>query len=481
MPSVMMLNTSNGTRTATIVIWFLLGLFVLLNMAVLVLELGLARLVQSQMQAAADASSLEGIRFRDDIPMDLLEQMKAGDPLAFADLEASCGPVNPNADTWRQIARRWFVSHFVSVHACGPLEPLHSIGNHQFVMVGPNHPNAQQFYPDLQLNRLDQPRDPIHKIFPDMEVVDDSFVVRIHRSDDRSDRVAGIASAGPPLTTFFGKASRLFGLMPSESFTLRAQSRATSRPAVWVGPAYPGTMYQHTNDSRLSRFIGLPGLAPFALALEFWNAQSIQSPTECLFEPTGAIRVEGNHVGQIIQLISLRESIRANNTMLRLNQTIKLPPVPFAIRLNQEILQVHTYQGNTLRVRRGHQGTVPEDHPAGTVGNVHMGLSIGLPVSQLATPRPETWWKAVDTAMRSFIAIYHDDHIVGFGRISWTPLQSHRILIRKLPEAVASSNVSAVIPVNSQALDREGFVMPSHRRVDQAVRAVILGRDNQRF
>lgn len=92
-------------------------LFGIFAFAALVIDLGFARLTQRQMQTAVDSAALEGLRFRDDIPIDWYTP---GNP-AYSAIVATCGlppqtPYNPSDPQWKSwidAARRWAASQEV--------------------------------------------------------------------------------------------------------------------------------------------------------------------------------------------------------------------------------------------------------------------------------------------------------------------------------------------------------------------------------
>lgn len=60
------------SRRGSILPWFAVSLFVLLPLAALVIDMSLVRLTRRQMQTAVNSAALEGLRFRDSIPVSTL-------------------------------------------------------------------------------------------------------------------------------------------------------------------------------------------------------------------------------------------------------------------------------------------------------------------------------------------------------------------------------------------------------------------------
>jgi hypothetical protein len=99
-------NTRTRHGYALVLFVFLMWVFV--GLAALVIDLGLVRLTQRQMQTAADSAALEGLRFRDHFPEDWLE----ANPDLAAEIESAdaAGPRpgvpqtsdDPNWRLWRE-------------------------------------------------------------------------------------------------------------------------------------------------------------------------------------------------------------------------------------------------------------------------------------------------------------------------------------------------------------------------------------------
>lgn len=104
-------------RAGYTLVFFAMLMFALMGLAALVIDIGFARLAQRQMQTAVDAAALEGLRFRDQIPDEWLN-----DPGTMAEIQAACGPhpalpQNPNDPSWQiwlNRVRRWAASRNVA-------------------------------------------------------------------------------------------------------------------------------------------------------------------------------------------------------------------------------------------------------------------------------------------------------------------------------------------------------------------------------
>jgi hypothetical protein len=117
-------------------------IFVLLGLAALVIDLGLATLARRQMQAAVNTAALEGLRFRDDLPKDWQDPTNAP-PGLVATIGAGnwpqtpyrSGNVSPEWQDFREKARRWAASN-VAGQAL-PLVPSGAAGpSNQVVQPG---------------------------------------------------------------------------------------------------------------------------------------------------------------------------------------------------------------------------------------------------------------------------------------------------------------------------------------------------------
>ena len=287
-------------RRGYTLVFFAMMLFGIMAMAALVIDVGFARLTQRQMQTAVDAAALEGLRFRDEIPISLINTYGT-------ELEAACGTINAGDPSWRDCARRWFASNQVSSMFDDDLNAtpgdLRSFGAGPIVNlidpvtgpVGDPDINASQllsipatpvFKPSLELNAannvsqgdmvagsfepnpsFDPPNgdtnpaineysDPntgdyyVRRNFlPSAPTAADSFLVRMRRLHDDFDAVdteAGISSKGPEIPFLFGRGAMLPIENPDGDYlprihgiAVRATAIVDAQPALSAGVALP--------------------------------------------------------------------------------------------------------------------------------------------------------------------------------------------------------------------------------------------------
>ena len=81
---------------------FVLASFVLFAFAAMVIDLGVARHTQAQMNSAVETAALDGLRFRDELPDEWLT-----DPVILAELEAVSGAATPEGYGTREGSCFW--------------------------------------------------------------------------------------------------------------------------------------------------------------------------------------------------------------------------------------------------------------------------------------------------------------------------------------------------------------------------------------
>lgn len=110
-------NRRRQRKGFTLVIFALL-LFALLALAALVIDLGIVRSAQRQMQTATDSAALEGMRFRQQVPEKWLDPTDSiGNELISAIGDPPASPQDPNDDAWQawyDLASRYAASRNVS-------------------------------------------------------------------------------------------------------------------------------------------------------------------------------------------------------------------------------------------------------------------------------------------------------------------------------------------------------------------------------
>ena len=213
---------------------FAILLFGIFAMATLVIDLGIVRVTQRQMQTAADSAALEGLRFRD-------EELIAGGN------EPTDGGIDGIAadDSWRAKASDW-VARVYSEDADTPrqtnfgstqtLEFSGGFGDPQMFASQDMRVNPQGYSPsELHALQLNVANDPDGDIYARS---DDVLEVRLRRTGELP--VADIRSSGPRLPFVFGRGTMLY--RPGElrqpigdGIGVQATGVARVAPAVAVG------------------------------------------------------------------------------------------------------------------------------------------------------------------------------------------------------------------------------------------------------
>ncbi len=291
-------------RRGVVVLFVAFVFIAFLGLCAVVVDLGIARTTQLQMQTSADVAALEGLSGRDaPVPDPDQQRRQTASLLAQLvfdeDLDPATGP-----DQYRLGA-----GLVLGTGVSGVNDPT----------GGVLYPGAP-WIPSLQLNvasnlqngdlvagaftALD-PTDPSrvdwHDESSDYSRLDFSpegrgtaFLARLRRTRPNQplDRVAGVSSAGPTLPDLFGLGSAALGTPDPAAYdprrdgiTVRAAAIADARPVTAAGLARPG----------------LPGLAPLATGatgsevrwLSFdaaaWAAVPVGGPFTAVLEGSGAI------------------------------------------------------------------------------------------------------------------------------------------------------------------------------------------------
>jgi putative Flp pilus-assembly TadE/G-like protein len=312
---------------------FVLTVFVLFAMLSLIVDVGFARLTQAQMQTAADGAALEGVRARDNGPLN----PASGLPDGFASDCIRRAAAN-------RLVRRVFDDDFDPTNGdpdyqfgAGPIIDLTDGATNLHALAMLSAPDVHSYKPDLQLNQQNRvdgdmvsgrfaysddpapsedsayarsdfvenptapqppptlgacpaPDDPVPDPWPvgsagGLTTANDSaFLVRMRRSTELRDfenqTEPNIASSGPSIPMLFGRATMIAGDDPSGAYsirrdgvTVRATSIAEVRPALHIGAAQGG----------------MPGAMPFALLDTFITTVNQGGTAVCVNPITGVI------------------------------------------------------------------------------------------------------------------------------------------------------------------------------------------------
>ncbi len=290
-------------RGYTLVV-FALIFFCLMALGALVIDLGLARLTQRQMQTAVNSAAVEGLRGRD---------FDSSDPTNVSGRSAARTIVEQTFDDDLDPA-----SGDARIFGAGPIFHLGpGIGTDPALAAGqrltigaplvykpiPQLNQSNATHGDLVAGNYDSSQ-------PHLEDADydrgtefvpaaggDSFLARLRRTNDFAglDNVSGISSAGPTLPFLFGRGSLIHkdpngAYSPREhGITTRATAIAQARLAMAIGRRMPPAPAQ------------LAGALPFVIEAGQWLA--VASNTSQPLEIVGnEIQLSGQRAGYIYDL-----------------------------------------------------------------------------------------------------------------------------------------------------------------------------------
>lgn len=317
-------------RRGTVLILFALLSVGLMGLAALLIDMGIARLTQQQMQMAADTAALEGLRGRDATTLDP-NRAFAGElvqSLFDDDLDPS------NGDAWSFGAG----PRLVLTDTPG-LSDITNLNAGQLLTVE----EPRVYKPALQANAADEVSGDLvsgsfrgdgesHFEETDYERQDfiphsvdsslprDALLVRLRRTNDFQglDNEPGVSSSGDALPLLFGRGTLIHGGDPSNGYSVRhhgvsvrSTAIAQARPALTIGPA--------RSDAEIS----LDGLAPLALTRSFWLTMGT-SNTTLLAGATGSL--SAGSTGEVGQLIAATGHLSVGRRMTEVASPI-LPPL----------------------------------------------------------------------------------------------------------------------------------------------------------
>ncbi len=264
---------SYGRRRGYVLVLVIMLLFGILGLAALVIDIGFARLAQSEMQTAADSAALEGLRNGRQQAGQIVSEMfsdstdSSGQTVQYGagpvvDFSGGVGDPDLAAAQLMQPGNPPVYQPMTSTGTAG-LE-LNLTNATEGDMASGTYGVNSTYDPtltadeDANYNRRD--------FVPSLSGTS-AFLVRMRRSNNYNglDREAGISSAGPTLPFLFGRGSMMARsggvtqLSASSGITVRATAIAGPQPAKSVGPAYSTTAGTLTAQ-----------LAPFALRSDLW-------------------------------------------------------------------------------------------------------------------------------------------------------------------------------------------------------------------
>ena len=269
-------------------VFFAMFFFAFMALAALVIDIGFARLTQRQMQLATDAASLEGVRFRDELPpgyalgtnLESARRQQASDVVQWTfddDFNVTNGDVfnfgaGPNVELGAGIDQSGEIHASQLITATGVYKPTGLEPNlvdaaHGDMVAGSYDDAAANHREDSTYARLDfTPKSMLGPTEPD-----NAFLIRmrrLHADFDLLDTEAGVSSRGPELQYLWGRGAPLpvrndngDYLPRKHGVTVRATAIANARPAMTVGAVQ---LVAVGND--------VPGATPFALRLSAWES-----------------------------------------------------------------------------------------------------------------------------------------------------------------------------------------------------------------
>lgn len=270
---------------------FAMLLFGLFGLVALLVDMGFVRLARLQMQSASDSAALEGLRFRDDMPESMVDNLGGYSGATPHD------PHDPDWRNWLNERRRELAARRVSQSFDDDLDPEN--GDALNFGAGPNLdfsggvdlgngfsgsqtmsiPAQRAYKPSLQSNLGDAAQgDQVagsydrnatnHSEASDYSRSDFSpgdgdtaFLVRMRRTAESPE--AGVSDIGRPLPTIFARGSLLANQLKGAGISIRSTSIADARPAMSVGSASPSDQ--------------IPGATAFVVLQTAWQDTNLWS------------------------------------------------------------------------------------------------------------------------------------------------------------------------------------------------------------
>lgn len=320
-------------------------LVALVGVAALVIDLGIVYLTRQQMQSAAELAALEGLRWRDELPVEWL-----ADPATLAQIEALAGgphPPLPQDDSsawraWRDAARRWAAARAVRLRFDDNLNP--DDGDAMNFGAGPNvsysggTPVAPQFNagqtiapaaaykPALEPNPTNAPAGDLvagnytepavaggHAEAADYARADfqpstagDALLARLRRSDEAAPPGA---SRGDPVPTLWARGvlaraeTRFDGTPVAETALYDRKARGLVVRAAAIARGEPAVVVGQADAAR-----ELAGLGPWAMEQAAWDAWPVDAAQTLAVAGSGRLSDSTGNVGQLIPCGSLKTS-----------------------------------------------------------------------------------------------------------------------------------------------------------------------------
>jgi hypothetical protein len=251
----------SAKRRGYVIVLVALMMFGFMALAALVIDMGVARLTQRQMQIAVDSAALEGLRFRDaeffleadpqEVPRSRRQRasdMAAwhfDDDLLAADEDAigfGAGPIIEFS------GGAGFPDLVASQEMTIPPESFYKpIGTAALRLNEGNDPAGDMVAGRFRRDQMPGEDAEYRREDFDPAANGNAFLVRMRRSGEVV--LSGIdasgnrsSSAGPPLPYLFGRGSLIDRRLVASGITVRATAIADARPVVCVGAGHPGVL-----------------------------------------------------------------------------------------------------------------------------------------------------------------------------------------------------------------------------------------------
>jgi hypothetical protein len=263
-------------------------LIAIFGLAALVIDLGVARLTQRQMQMAVDGAALEGLRYRDVAPelteatpvqRDVLRRQRVARRIAehFDDdlsatpsdaMQMGAGPIiNFSGGVAMPGETPWYAGQTMSVSPTPETRVFKPQDGFQL-----NHDNLEAgdiVFGNAKPSAVNDEPTPYSRSDFEPGSSGDAVLVRLRRTQGFAsdlngfDNVAGVSSSGPALPYLFGRGVLLSGETRGRGIPVRATAIAGSVRTKSVGPIITTQQVGNVSHSH--------GLAPIVLQLEYWN------------------------------------------------------------------------------------------------------------------------------------------------------------------------------------------------------------------
>lgn len=292
--------------------FFAMFMFALFGLAALVIDLGFVRLARRQMQTAVDAAAIEGLRHTHET--DEQWRQRASDMVAWT-FDDDFDP--DNGDPFQ------FGAGPVVTFSGGIGKPEMAAG--QLMTVSEDR-NQRVYKPRRSDNTAGLELNDDNEAYGDIVRVDSATVRvqmrRVAQPDvSPDDNIPGVSSSGPGVPWLAGRGAFLSAASRDRlqhGVTVRAAASASAGAARSVGPVLPEGTYTDANGDPLP---GVPGLAPWALELNFWNGLPAG-------DADGELSIEGDQLKNDDAVVG-RSLVASQYGVLSIGEVL-LTPAPYA-------------------------------------------------------------------------------------------------------------------------------------------------------